>query len=73
MPNPLSDFLYDRLVKPLVQADVAKAQANNRALAYGMVTSDAQATRASGQQYTIDHALLYAIHRLAADVFAGAK
>jgi hypothetical protein len=64
MPNPLSDFLYDRFVKPRVDADVAKAQANNRALAYGVVTSDAQASRAIGQQYTIDHALLYAIYKL---------
>src|SRR5205823_15014565 len=69
MPNLLSDFLYDRLIKPRVDADVAKAQANNRALAYGVVTSDAQATRAIGQQYTIDHALLYAIYKLNADVF----
>jgi hypothetical protein len=69
MPNPVADFLYDRLIKARVDADVAEAQANKRALTYGVVTSDAQASRAIGQQYTIDHALLYAIYKPTADVF----
>src|SRR6266536_2807204 len=69
MANLLTRFIDDTFFKPRVQAELTKAQENDRAPAYGVVTSDAQASRAIGQQYTIDHALLYAIYKLNADVF----
>lgn len=65
MAQPLATYDHDgRLLTDTV------AKSDNRSFAYGVVATDARDTRQLvGQQYTIDHYLLYAIYKLNADVF----
>jgi len=72
MSNFFTQFLADRFLQPQVERQVAAVLKNdpNRSFAYGVVATDTRDTRQLvGQNYTIDHYLLYAIYKLNADVF----
>ena len=68
MPNPLTQLIQDRFIRPQVESQLAVAKSNQPVAVGTSMVPEVSLDKAIGQPHDTNYALLYALYKLNTDV-----